>query len=382
MDQVAALEAALPTERPRLVHLCAHLTGAPEVAEDLAQETLVEAWRNLHKLADPRGCPLWLSAIARNVCLRWRAARRPATLPLGTTTLGDEATPLDQGPWLVAADDIELELERGELVELLDRALGLLPQKTRALLVERFVRESSHAEIAARLGVSEGAVRVQVHRGKLALRRVLTTQMREETVAYGFLSPGDEGWQETHIWSPCCGRHRLHARRGQKDGALIFECRACGSGWYPDQPAETVFPDIVSLKSHKAILSRYHAWVEQQYQKAMSQRMVLCHRCGSMMPVEFGFPDQSDVAGIRLRCETCNATRGIDLVGIALILHQTQQFWRRHPRMALMPLGREVEYNGRTALVISYASLSEPAKIDVVVARDTCEVLLVHETSA
>jgi RNA polymerase sigma-70 factor (ECF subfamily) len=382
MEQVAALEAALPAERPRLVRLCARLSGAPEVAEDLAQETLVEAWRNLHKLADPRGCARWLSAIARNVCLRWRAARRPAPLPLAAPVSCDDTTSLDDGPWLAAADDIEVELERGELVDLLDRALALLPPKTRALLVERFVRESSHAEIAARLGLSEGAVRVQVHRGKLALRHVLTTQMREETLAYGFLTPGDEGWQATRIWCPCCGQHRLHTRSVQKGGPLIFECRACGSGWYPDQPAESVFPDIASLKSHKAILSRYHTWVEREYQKAITHRMVLCHGCGSMMPVELGFPDQSDLPGICLRCETCDSTRGIDLVGIALILPETQQFWRRHPRMALMPVGREVEYNGRSALVISYASQSEPARIDVVAACETCEVLLVHEASA
>ncbi len=56
-------------ERARLVRLCAYLTGDAQAAEDLAQETLVEAWRHAHKLHDPHGREPWLRAIARNVCL-------------------------------------------------------------------------------------------------------------------------------------------------------------------------------------------------------------------------------------------------------------------------------------------------------------------------
>jgi DNA-directed RNA polymerase specialized sigma24 family protein len=41
----------LAEERTRLVRLCARLTGSSGVAEDLAQETLLEAWRNQQKLA-------------------------------------------------------------------------------------------------------------------------------------------------------------------------------------------------------------------------------------------------------------------------------------------------------------------------------------------
>jgi hypothetical protein len=87
-------------QRRRLVRLCASLSGDRDAAEDLAQETLLEAWRNAGKLTDPAGVDRWLAAVARNVCKRWARgrAREPFALP-------EEPT----GPDLLA----ELERSRG-----------------------------------------------------------------------------------------------------------------------------------------------------------------------------------------------------------------------------------------------------------------------------
>src|SRR6266496_5699907 len=65
------IEGLLPSEWPRLVRLCAHFTGDRDAAEDLAQETLIEAWRHQDRVYDWQGYSSWLSAIARNLSLRW-----------------------------------------------------------------------------------------------------------------------------------------------------------------------------------------------------------------------------------------------------------------------------------------------------------------------
>src|SRR5689334_1417908 len=75
-----SFETLLANERNRLIRFCAYMTGNPEAAEDLAQETLLEAWRNRQKFSvldhGNEACGAkWLSAIARNVCLRWGRAR-------------------------------------------------------------------------------------------------------------------------------------------------------------------------------------------------------------------------------------------------------------------------------------------------------------------
>src|SRR5258708_23062250 len=63
-------EAMLRAERPRLVRLCRRLTGSDAAAEDVAQETLLEAWRHSDRLTEAEGAARWLAAIARNVAMR------------------------------------------------------------------------------------------------------------------------------------------------------------------------------------------------------------------------------------------------------------------------------------------------------------------------
>lgn len=72
---VAGWERSLTVDRPRLVRSCLALTGDVDAAEDVAQETLYEAWRHLHQVHDPTGMERWLQAIARDVCRRWAERR-------------------------------------------------------------------------------------------------------------------------------------------------------------------------------------------------------------------------------------------------------------------------------------------------------------------
>jgi DNA-directed RNA polymerase specialized sigma24 family protein len=121
--------AQIDRERPRLVRLCARVSGDPDAAEDLAQETILAAHRAAAELREPERWREWLSGVARNVCR-------------------------------------------------LDRALARLPAGTRAVLVARFVEQSAVGEIARRLDLSEGAVMMRLQRGKLTLRRVLAARRR------------------------------------------------------------------------------------------------------------------------------------------------------------------------------------------------------------
>ena len=122
------IQAALATERPRLVAFCAHVSGSWDAAEDLAQETLLEAWRVRDRLHDADGLASWLTAIARNVCLRWRRNKgRESAYPAHGDALSDTLE-----AWVAEDGDSVADLvARPEISARLDNALATLPTVTR-----------------------------------------------------------------------------------------------------------------------------------------------------------------------------------------------------------------------------------------------------------
>jgi RNA polymerase sigma-70 factor (ECF subfamily) len=134
----------------RMVHglLLARVPRAD--VDDLAQDVFLTAWRRIASLRDPAAFPGWLATIARNLAtdhLRSRPAE-PVELP------DDLAA--------AAADD-------GRALAVLEILRGL-PEAYRDTLVLRLVEGMTGPEIATRTGLTEGSVRVNLHRGMKILR--------------------------------------------------------------------------------------------------------------------------------------------------------------------------------------------------------------------
>lgn len=395
-EQREGLERAIPSERARLVRLCARLTGSRDAAEDLAQETLYEAWRQVYKLHQQEGQAQWLSAIARNVCLRWVSKQRREVIRFDSRDRGDVIPDASPDEWPAEGIDLDVELERDELAALLDRALALLPAPTRAVLVERYIQESPHAEIAARLGLSEGAVKVKLHRGKLALRRILTTDLRGEAAAYGLVGSDSQARQETRIWCPYCGQRRLLGRftKDGDTGGFHLQCPQCCSvyGWrlsvtnisFADFPGAAAL--LGDVKGYKAALSRVMAWADSYYRRRSSiyHRLVPCLKCGRATALRLDLPPDwppslRDLCGLHARCDHCGMTPSESLTGLVLCLPEGRRFWREHQRIRALPT-REIAVAGRPAFVTSFESLGSVARLDVLSARDTYALLGVHGT--
>jgi RNA polymerase sigma-70 factor (ECF subfamily) len=378
------------SERARLVRLCAHLSGSPDAAEDLAQETLLEAWRNAHKLYDDRGVSHWLNAIARVVCMRWaRSAGRE--LSYLAPRHGEPEAPADACESLPAPLDLEVELERDELAELLDRALGLLPPDTREVLVRRFVQDSPHAEIAARMGCSEGAVKLRLHRGKLALQKLLTTQLAEEAASHGIVDPvAAGGWEETRIWCMACGRRRLVGRFDRAGGQLTLRCPTCNPNYLREPSTNMAHlnsPEVLAgVRGYRAGLTRIMDYAYSVYAPALESRVVSCPSCGRHIPLRMGVPEYVPRPlwtewGMHFRCEACGDLSDICLAGLVFWMPEGRRFWRRHPRVRLLP-ERQVEVGGQPAIVTSFESVGGGARFDAVCARDTFRVLATHGAPA
>jgi hypothetical protein len=110
---------------------------------------------------------------------------------------------------------------------------------------------------------------------------------------------------------------------------------------------------------------------------------VVCLRCGRSAPILLaplpGTPEaQRDEPGLHAACR-CPARNNSGLSGLALFTPEGRRFWREHPRMRLLPT-RQVETDGRDAVVIGYESVAGAAQLDTLFARDTFELLAIHTT--
>ncbi len=366
-----------PRERERLVRYCARFTRDPHAAEDLAQQTLLEAWRCERSLRDPQARQGWLFGIARNLCLMWARGR---------TREVSQLTSLDEGGWdrmelnghLADEFDLEVELEREDLARLLDRALALLPPATRRVLAERYIEESPQAEVAERLGLTEGAVEARLHRGRLALRRILTTDLTDEAAAHGLVSLSDAGWRETRIWCPSCGARRLLGKLSPTE--LTLRCPDCCSPLCVNTVHVTSPELFGDVRSFRPAFSRVLARMDESYRAALEEGGARCWGCDRLLPWRPGTMVSEDAwggAAAHAVCVDCRWYLNQDPYNRASALPEMLRFWRAHPRMRELP-GYEVEAEGEPAIVARYESVADGARFEVVLARDRLRPIGVH----
>ncbi len=162
--------------RPWLYGLCLRLVREGTAAEDLAQEALVCAFRDLPQLRDPAAFRPWLSRIAVNVCrmhLR-KLLGRPAEVHRGA--------------------DCDTPARREEAPPHLGQALAQLSPQERRLVGLFYVEGLSHTELAETLALSASAVKSRLHRLRAKLRREMLNMMSDREKASLGVSDG-EPWR-------------------------------------------------------------------------------------------------------------------------------------------------------------------------------------------
>jgi RNA polymerase sigma-70 factor (ECF subfamily) len=151
--------------------LVVRLVPDPDQAADAVQEALFSAYRNLRTYRGPsfRG---WLTRIAVNAAMDLQRARKRR--PAGPyPELEDDSWQPPTGPE-ADPEAIATATERGRA---LAAALGTIAPDQRTAIVLYDVEGYDYAEIATMTGVSLGTVKSRIHRGRLALRALLSDRM-------------------------------------------------------------------------------------------------------------------------------------------------------------------------------------------------------------
>jgi RNA polymerase sigma factor (sigma-70 family) len=168
--------AELVTRHHRLlVGLCERGLGDAGLAEDAAQEAILQALLGLDGLRRPARFGPWLAGIGLNVCRRWLRARAGEGLSLDSVLGGRRVHEAVEG----LVPDPAWAAEEHELAARVRQAVRALPPGQREAVVVFYLLGSTHAATAAALGIPVGAVKTRLHKARANLRRELWTLWEE-----------------------------------------------------------------------------------------------------------------------------------------------------------------------------------------------------------
>jgi len=165
-----------PCERSIYFLLMSLLRNDAE-AEDAAQETAIKVFQNLKNFRGDSQFRTWVLSIARNEGLgrlRKAGTRREDSLDAETDEQTGDYTPAILTCWR----EVPLEaLERQELGAILRKAIEGLPAIYRNVVMLRDIEEMDVRETATALDITEGAVKVRLHRARAMLQKELAPRL-------------------------------------------------------------------------------------------------------------------------------------------------------------------------------------------------------------
>lgn len=143
----------------------AYLAGSPVEAEDIIQEAFLKAYRNLDSFKGNSGFYTWIYAIARNLAIDEFRKRKHEKLR--------SSMPVEE--FQIPSDPADTDEVKEEIL-ILRKAIAMLPELMRSVVVMRMVDGMSYPEIAEVTGLNEETVKNRMFRARKELA-VLLKQM-------------------------------------------------------------------------------------------------------------------------------------------------------------------------------------------------------------
>jgi len=165
----------------KIYHVALKLTGHPTEAEEILQETFINACKGAEKFEGRSSLGTWLYRIATNNGLMRLRKKQMPTVPLEMPVDREDQSsfwPRQLEDWAWDPEKITLT---DELRQAMDEAVETLPENLRAVFVLRDLEGLSTKEAAEVLGISASNAKVRLHRARLMLREALAGYFHEQS---------------------------------------------------------------------------------------------------------------------------------------------------------------------------------------------------------
>lgn len=161
--------------REPLYAMLLKLTNSPDEADDLLMETFGKAFCQLDHYSPTNAFSTWLFSIATNNFLDHVRKRRMDTVPLSDITTTDEDEVYEY-PMPSGEPNPEEAMMTEERAALIRRVVAQLKPRYRILVEMRYFQELSYDEIAEKLGVPLGTVKVRLLRARAIMSEAVARQ--------------------------------------------------------------------------------------------------------------------------------------------------------------------------------------------------------------
>lgn len=172
--ELESFELMIRRYNQRLFRIARTIVDHDDEAEDVLQQTYLNAFQHLRQFAGRAKFSTWLTRIAVHEALA-RRKRRQREPPVDLSA-ADNAALVPHS----AAPSAERVAANHELAVLLARAISELPLELRIVFALRIVDGASTSESAACLNLSEANVKVRLHRARALLQARIDGQIGEE----------------------------------------------------------------------------------------------------------------------------------------------------------------------------------------------------------
>jgi RNA polymerase sigma-70 factor (ECF subfamily) len=151
-----AFEELVARHRDKIYARCFIMLRNEDAALDVSQEAWVKAWQRIQQFHGDSSFATWATRVTINVCLdQLRKNKRQRAESI--EELNEESGGVERQMPVVTVNPTE-RLERGELRQRIDGALGKLSEEHRTVLLLHEFQEMEYKDIARTVGISIGTV--------------------------------------------------------------------------------------------------------------------------------------------------------------------------------------------------------------------------------